>query len=356
MIQTKKSISYIGKYLFLFILNLLFSNEYTKAQDFHLSQIIQSPNLLNPGAIGVYNGWERYAIQQRNQWLGSSSTWMTTGASAEITLLKDMYRPKAHLGVGLQFYNDIGGTSRFGTQSGALNLSGILPLSSGSISLGVQAGFGAKRGDASKLLYESQWNGNEFDPTYVSGEAPGLNSFRYVDAGAGLFYSMDQENTSFSRNNRVKFQLGAAVYHANQPTLQYRSGSGETLHRKYVGMLNFGMDIPLTKWAWEAQGVQFVQGGHFETIVGGVIKRRFEEGSKITGYKQDASVGLGFHARVKDAIVPSLQVEWRGFHFGVSYDVTVSKLRTARGGSTIEFSLSYTNIKHALFTSQRRRR
>ncbi len=327
----------------------------SNAQDFHFSQVLQAPNLLNPGAVGVYDGWERYAVQHRNQWLGGNTTWMSTGCSADITLMKDMYRPKAHLGVGLQFYNDIGGAAKFGTQNASLTLSGILPTSNGTLSLGIQTGMGSRRGDPSKLLYESQWNtvNSTYDPTFASGETPGLSSFNYLDASTGIFYSLDGENVTFARNNNMKLQFGASVYHLNAPKMKYRTGSSETLNRKYVVMANFGIDIPNTKWAYDVQAVQFVQGGHFETIFGGVIKRRFEEGSKQTGFKRDASVGLGMYTRLKDAIVPTIQIDYRGFHFGISYDVTLSALGRAYKGGSLEFTLSYTNIKHALFTTRR---
>ena len=75
------------------------------AQDFHVTQILQSPNLLNPGAVGVYDGWERIAVQHRNQWLGGGTTYMTTGLAADANFFKNDRKPNAHLGVGVQFYD-----------------------------------------------------------------------------------------------------------------------------------------------------------------------------------------------------------------------------------------------------------
>jgi type IX secretion system PorP/SprF family membrane protein len=325
------------------------------AQDLHFSQVLQSPNLLNPGAVGVYDGWERVAVHHRNQWLAGNTSFMSTGINADATLFKDMLRPKAHLGVGLQFYNDIGGDSKFGTQTGALMLSGILPLGGGSqLSAGIQSGFGSRKGDMSQLLYDSQWNGSGYDATLPNGEIDGLNSFTYFDASTGLFYQFDGDRSNFSRNNDVKLQVGAAVYHANAPTLKYRTGSTEKLERKYVGMVNFSMDIPNTKWSYDVQAVQFVQGGHYETIFGGLLRRRFSEASKQTGFKRDASVGFGCYARLRDAIIPTVQIDYKGFRFGLSYDGTLSALRRTSGIGSIEFSLSYINLHHALFKTRRK--
>jgi len=320
------------------------------AQDLHFSQILQTPVLLNPGAVGVYDGWERAVIHHRNQWLGANTQFMSTSISADANFFKDTRRNSAYLGAGLSFYNDIGGNAKFGIQTGALTISGILPLGeSSSLSLGIQGGFGSRKGDMSKLLYESQWSGTGFDPTIASGEGDALNSFRYIDASTGIFYQFNGGKSTFARNNDTKFQVGFAVYHVNQPAMKYRAGGTERLSRKYTGMLNYSMDIPATSWAFDAQFVQFIQGGHYETILGGIVRRRFRDGTKQTGLSHQASFGFGAYARLKDALIPTIQVDLSGFRFGLSYDVTVSALRKAYSGGSIELSISYTNFHDALF-------
>lgn len=324
-------------------------------QDLHFSQILQSPVLLNPGAVGVYDGWERVTLHHRTQWLGASTTFQSTGLAADLTLFKNNLRPKAHLGVGVSFFNDFGGDAKFGIQTGALTISGILPVGrSSQISLGIQTGFGSRKGDVSKLVYGSQWNGNNgYDQTINSGEAAQLNAFSYFDASTGLFYQFDGDKSTFARNNDVKFQIGGSVYHANAPTLKYRDGASEKLARKYVGMMNYKMDIPNTKFGFDAQFVQFIQGGHYETIMGGLIRRRFKEGTKQTGFSQDASVGIGAYFRLRDAIIPTAQIDFRGFRIGLSYDMTISALRNAYSGGSVEISLSYINLSNALFKRRR---
>lgn len=326
------------------------------AQDFHVTQILQSSNLLNPGAVGVYDGWERVAIQHRNQWLGGGTTYMTTGLTADANFFKNDRKPKAHLGVGLQVYNDIAGSSGYGLQTGSVTVSGILPVGNGSqLSLGLQGGIGNRSGNMSRLIYDSQWNGTDgYDPTIVSGETGSLSSFIYPDVSTGLLYQFDGGQSSFARNNDMKFQAGFSVYHVNAPAIRFRTGSGEQLARKYVGMLKYSMDIPGTKMAFDAQFAQFVQGGHYESILGLILRRRFEDGGKITGLNQDAFLGLGVYTRLRDAISPTMQIDWRGFHFGVSYDMTLSALRHGYKGGSLEFSISYTNLNNAIFKTRRK--
>jgi hypothetical protein len=97
-----------------------------------------------------------------------------------------------------------------------------------------------------------------------------------------------------------------------------------------------------------------IQGPHLESIFGMMLRYRFQDGTKITGYSQDAYFGFGTYFRLNDAIVPSILVDWKGFKFGVSYDITVSTMRRAYGGGSLEFSLSYTNLNHALFKTRGR--
>lgn len=337
------------KKLFLFIASAGMAAA-VSAQDLHFSQVLQSPVLLNPGAVGVYDGWERAVIHHRNQWLGANTQFMSTAIAADVTFFKNPRRNTAYLGMGLSFYNDVGGDAKFGIQTGSMTFSGILPIGSASqLSLGIQAGFGSRKGDMSRLLYESQWTGAGFDPTVASGEGDALNAFQYLDASTGIFYQFDGGQSTFARNNDMKFQAGLAVYHANAPQMKYRLGGTEKLARKYVGMMNYAMDLPSTSWGFDVQFVQFIQGGHYETIFGGLLRKRFREGTKQTGFSQDASFGFGSYFRMKDAIIPTIQIDFKGFRFGLSYDITVSALRKAYSAGSIELSLSYTNFHHALF-------
>lgn len=339
--------------LSIFILTCV-SMSWSWSQDFHMTQILQSPNLINPGAIGVYNGWERIILQHRNQWLGGSTTFMSSGVAVDANFLKNEYRPNAHFAVGLQFYNDQAGSSKYGLQLGSLGINGILPIGGGhQLSLGLQVGMGFRHGNNDALIYDSQWNSNQYDPTILSGETGTLSTFNYIDASSGIYYQYDASQSTFARNKETKIEAGFAVYHINAPEMKYRTGSSEKLARKYVGTARFSSDIGDSKFAMDAQFVQFIQGGHYESILGLILRRRISDGSKQTGFNQDAFVGLGVYSRFKDAISPTLQVDWKGFHFGVTYDITYSTLRYGYKGGSLEFSLGYTNLKHALFKSRR---
>lgn len=313
--------------------------------------------MINPGATGVFDGWERMTINHRNQWLGSSTKFMSTAFAADVNLGKTRMNDKAYAGLGVMFFNDVGGDSNFGNTQGSLTLSGVLPMggSGHTLSLGIQGGFGQRKGDISSVSFMSQWGGAGFDPTILSGEINSITSFSYIDASSGLYYMFDGGQSTFSRNNDFKLQIGVSGFHLNAPKLKYTNGVvGERLHRKYVGHARVIAEIAGSKWSVDASALHFMQGGHHETILGMMMRYRFENGTKMTGLSHDAYIGFGSYFRWGDAIVPTVNIDWRGFQFGVSYDMTVSYLRKAYNGS-LEFSLSYVNRHDSLFKTRKRR-
>jgi type IX secretion system PorP/SprF family membrane protein len=338
------------KKIFLIFISL---GQYISAQDFHFSQTAQTPILINAAATGVFDGYERVIINQRNQWIGSSTQFSTTSIAADLNLFKTRNNDKAHLGLGLLFYNDIGGDSKFGNQTAGLNVSGILPTSNGHIfSAGIQSAYGNRKADLNRLSWGNQWNGTSYDANFASGEGS-IRNFSYLDVGAGLMYTYDGGENTFARNNDTKLQLGISVQHANQPTLKYSGITGESLYRKYVFHGSFLKEIPDSRLAYDLKLVQTFQGPHKQTLLGFHLKYRFNEGTKITGNSQESSFSFGMNFRVKDAIIPMVAYQHKAFRFGISYDATISKLRRTNAGS-LEFSLSYTNFHHALYKKRNR--
>lgn len=325
------------------------------AQDLHFTQTAQTPLLINPAATGVFDGWERVIINHRNQWLGASTQFMTTNIAADANFGKSTSENKAHLGLGLLFNNDVGGDSKFGGQTGALTLSGILPFGNSGhlLSAGIQTGFGNRSMNLSNVRFLSQWNGSQFDPTILSGEQNNSNSLYYFDASGGLYYVFNSAKASFKRNYDFKIQAGLAAFHINNPRLKYMTVDGDRLQRKYVAHLGVVADISNTNWSIDGNIVQVIQGAQMLSIASAMLRYRFQEGTKITGFSQDAYVGFGAYYRLKDAVAPAISLEWKGFKFYLSYDFTVSQLRKAYSGGTLEFSLAYANLHHALFKRRR---
>ncbi|MGB0932838.1 MAG: PorP/SprF family type IX secretion system membrane protein [Lishizhenia sp.] len=326
----------------------------TKAQDITFSQVAQTPLVINPALTGVFDGWERVTANHRSQWIGANTSFQTTSLSADLTIGKKNINDRAHLGLGLFMYNDVGGNANFGTKSAAMSLSGILPVGGGhTLSAGLQAGVGFRNGFIHNLTFENQWNGTEFDPDLPNGELGSLNSFIYPDISAGFNWMYDAKKSTFSRNENTKFMLGFAVFHANNPALEYTTGFSEQLYRKFVVHTSFSKEISRSNWVLDANAIQFFQGPHYQTMLGLIAKNRLSSGTKLTGNKQDSYIGFGLQTRIKDAIIPTMLLELKGFSFVLSYDITLSALRNTNGGGTLELSLTYRNLNHALFKRRR---
>ena len=327
------------------------------AQDLHFAQSSQTPLFINPASAGVFDGWERVVVNHRNQWLGSQTQFMTSAVSADINIGKTRFNDKAHLGLGIMFFNDIGGDSNFGNQTGSVTLSGILPMGKSGhiISLGVQGGFGSRRADLSGVTFMNQWDGSTFNPTINSGEQNTLSTFTYIDASAGFQYVYDGGKSSFARNNDFKLRFGLAGFHLNKPKMKYVDGSSDYLNQKFVGNVGFESDVVGKNLSLEGNFVQFIQGGSYESLLGFIMRYRFRSATKITGNIQDAFIGFGTYVRFKDALIPTVVLDWRGFQLGISYDVTISSLRRTNSGGSLEFSLAYQNLDHSLFKTKKRK-
>ncbi|MFT5778905.1 MAG: type IX secretion system PorP/SprF family membrane protein [Crocinitomicaceae bacterium] len=319
-------------------------------QDFHFAQSDQVPLLINPATAGVFEGWERIGINHRTQWVNTGTQFLSTSIAADANLWKSARRNTAHAGVGVLFFNDIGGDSKFGNQLGSLTFNGILPTGKTStISLGIQTGLGQRKADLSHVSFLNQWDGVEFDENQLSGEQNVLPSFIFMDASAGLFYVYSGKKNLRSRNSDFKFKIGVAGHHLNKPKLRYVNGSIDRLSRKFVVHASILGDIPGTKFAMDGSVLQFAQGGHLETLLGIRTRYRFEDGKKSRGMNHNSYAGFGLQLRLKDAIIPSLLLDIGGVKFVLSYDITISELRSAYSGGSIEFSITYVNKHRPLF-------
>lgn len=324
------------------------------AQDIHFTQAQQVPMLINPAATGMFNGWERVTVNHKNQWVNTGTKFFTSSIAADMNFFKPKRGNKAHMGFGIQLYNDIGGDSKFGTKQVLFNFSGIVPLGEmHSLSGGLQFGIGQRTGNLSGLIFPNQFDGEVLDPTINSGEYNNLVSFVYPEVSGGLFYRYGTQKVGFTRDDVTDFRIGVAYFHANRPNLSYRLGFTEQLYAKFVFHTSFLKDFSGSSFGVEAFFNEFVQGPHNETLIGAILRYRLSSGSKTTGLSRDAYIMPGVALRYNDAVCPLLYVQWNSFKLGISYDVTVSQFSKASRAGGLEFSLEYANLDFALFKRRR---
>ena len=174
-------------------------------QSTHFSQFYSTPMLINPAATGLTYGPYRVAANYRNQWNDAGSAYKTFTVSGDGHIMKSKLPEGNVLGLGLTLVNDK--TLEGAVQGNSVALSTAYHVALDevqSVGVGFQGTYNEKRVDFSRLHFENQYNGNDFDPSLPVGEALGDGKKYYFDVNAGAVYSFMDENRSFT--------AGAAVY------------------------------------------------------------------------------------------------------------------------------------------------
>ncbi len=304
----------------------------SQAQDIHFSQFYASPMTLNPAMTGFMNNCHRVALNYRNQYPQLYS-YSTFAVSYDAALMRGMMR-NDFAGAGITFYNDRQG-------DGALNNMQILgslayhkaidPNGKVLISVGVQGGWITKSINFQDLVFESQLDGNEFNPMLPNGEAIESNQFSYFDLRAGAMLSG-------RINKNVGIYGGAGYFHIFEPVETFLGDATNTLGARLVAHL--GADIRATRSISIAPNFIFMtQSAAREIVVGSNFGYHFAGASKDS---DGTAVYLGASYRIGDNVIALIGAEFNNLKIGISYDINLSTLKTASlGQGGIELSVGY---------------
>jgi type IX secretion system PorP/SprF family membrane protein len=331
-----------------FILSFIIATQFTLAQDLHLSQIDKTIAMINPALTANYDGWEKLSFQHRSQWLGSGTQFTTSYGMAEFSIGRNKLMTKPFVGLGIYFTNDVGGDSKMSLKSSGLTLSGNLPLTKDKwFSAGIQASYTNRSADFSNLLFYSQWNGTQLDPSVNSGELNNYAAYSYLDAGAGFSYNYRSRPNIPVAGELLDFQIGVSFMHLNRPNIRFTSFTDDNLYIK--SCIHSNLKYALTDRAiLEFSAAQFFQGPHRETNVGLFYKTVLRESSRYTNLKNVKYFTLGSYARFTGILTPFCSIDIGSLKLGVSYDVELGKISRAYKQSA-EVSLSYLFSKKSIF-------
>lgn len=324
------------------------------AQDYHLTQMDKTMSIWNPSATAMHQGFEKISLQNRNQWLGAGTQFMTSYGMGEFAAGKSKRNDKAYAGIGVFFSNDVGGDSKMTQKSFGTSFSGHLPLAKGHwLSAGIQTAFCNRSADFSRLLYYSQWNGSSLDPNVYSGEANDFTSFSYLDAGLGMNYRYIPGNKPNLSSGQFAFLGGFSIAHVNSPSLNYNSLTTDRLYRKYClhTQLKYAFD---TRSSMELSIMQYFQGAHKETILGLFYRSKIRGVSEITDLVNSQSVLMGCYFRSMGTMAPYVCLTLGSIDVGLSYDIDLGSISSAYRHS-IEVNFAYTFTKKSLFNGNRLR-
>ncbi len=358
-----KKVNAFGLYIFL-ILN--FSFLISSSQDIHYSLFTQSPLTINPAQAGT-TAWIRGVINYKNQWAGIPVPYTTIAASFDEKIKKRWHQrekktrtllfrsiSESGIGWGVNLYNDEAGDGHIGTLQGNFALAYQLLLSKESmLAAGLQAGIVQRSITYSGLYWESQYDINAasgFDPGADPNEDFSSSHYMYPDVAAGMVYTYKKNERYMRGNDQKDLQFGAGVYHLNRPKYSFL-GTEERIYPRLnihasgiYGISNTNISL--------MPGILFSkQGPNREFLIGTLFRYMLKEDSKYTGYVKGATIAAGGYYRNKDAFVVAGIFEFSSYSIGVSYDINVSKLKTAtdgRGG--VEVVLRFLNPSPFLFS------
>lgn len=327
--------------LFILTIVLLFPIGKTVAQDIHFSQFNQSAMNLNPANTGRFNGDLRLATSHRRQWAAIGVPYTTFSVAGDGNL-QTLSPALGRISAGLLLNQDQAGDGQMKTLEASLQVCSRFYLaddSTSSIRLGISAGFGQRSVQFSLLTFDSQFNGDVFDPLAPIGENPTDNRIGWFDLGTGFTF----EKTNDSRH----FSFGVSAAHLNRPMQSFYA---EDVRRPVLWQAHADYAMRIREsLTFHPTLLLMRQGSYREAIAGTEFKIPLRE-STI----RSLAAGMTLHYRFNDAIVPGFALYMNKFRLGVSYDVNVSGLSKAtngRGGP--EFSLVYVARKIKAQTQRR---
>lgn len=326
---------------------------HTKAQDTQFSQFNEHHSLLNPALIGA-NDNLRIVGGQRNQWKAAGSPFSTYGLGVEVRppgrKKKTAGRYSSRrgkkvgmLGGGLSVYSDNSADGTFKQLQANLALATYVPTGEKSFfSAAVQGGFSQYTIDGGNLLYPSQFDGKGYSSSATSGETWGGRTLNTNDLAAGIIWSYGHNVRGFTDQREVKFKIGFAAYHLLPTNLYYINRSKNVLLPRYCGHLEVIHSLGNMNYSLASTLMYQMQGPYTQITGGSMLRFYSRHDTKYTGNLKRTTVGFGLYYRVKDALISTLLIEWHEqFSTGISYDISMSKMRyaTYRGG--LEISLRY---------------
>lgn len=343
------------KRIYILLIALLLHSQYF-GQDIHFVQTSATPILLNPAATGVFPGWERVSVAHRQQWFTLGSPYMTTQISADLNLFKQIQnKQKAHMGLGVNFFNDIAGDGKMGINQGSLLLSGIVNITEDqTISAGLEIGAAQQSINMNNLTWGSQFNGDGFDKDIIAAEGNSAASLVYADIGAGIYYNLQNVTSTLSRKEVQRLYAGVSYYHINAPKREFYNGSIDQLARKFVGLAGAEIDIPNSKFVFAPSFAAIFQGPNRMLLGTLAAKFRVKDGTKYTGIYNNTYLNFGLNYRNADAIAPMVGMEINNYRFGIAYEFNISPLQASTNSQgSFEISFQWANFQTAMFQGRR---
>lgn len=300
------------------------------AQDVHFSQFYNAPLSLNPALAGAFEEDVRFAAAYRNQWssvpVPYESFFGTYDQKVFPPWLGDNW-----LGLGGAFAYDQAGDANLSWLQLALFGAFHWRAAAGhSLSAGLQLRFGQRALEPGQFSFADQFTDSFFDPAAPTAESFAATSAGYFSLGSGFNWFYQPEES------RSRAWAGLSATHLNQPALSFMNDG--TVSLPVLFTLNAQGLLELAeRWDLAANLLGQRQGAYQE--IAGMAGGRFHV-SQDKGRELALQLGAGY--RLGDALIGYLDVYYKNWRFGLSYDANTSPFiaATSRNGGP-EFSVQY---------------
>lgn len=294
------------------------------AQDIHFSQFYENAILRNPGLTGIFSGDVKGGVNYRSQWGQISIPFTTVLASVEMR--KQVNEETGDcVSFGLTATHDKAGSIDFASLQvyPAIAYNKALEDAHGTfLTLGFAAGYIQRSTNPAKMTFSSQYQNGQYNPSNANGETMNFNRVNHFDMGAGLSL-----NSSLGARNNVNYYIGASAYHILRPKNAFNNSDAFTrLNMKWQG--NLGIKAQITNQFGLLVHANYTnQAPYNEMILGGLLSYRTtdQNAKPFTFY-------IGSFYRFRDAIIPTLKMDYKMYSVTVSYDLNNSGLKTASNG------------------------
>ncbi|MFT5262637.1 MAG: type IX secretion system PorP/SprF family membrane protein [Polaribacter sp.] len=304
-----------------------------QSQDIHYSQYYNSPLNISPALTGMYNGDMRFMGNYRDQWSSVPVDYRTYTAAFDMKYFHKKLE-NGFFGGGIVLNTDKAGDSELGMTQVALSGAYTQRLNDNNMmTAGFQFGVGQRSFSLNALKFENQWNGDVYEATAGTGENFSNTSVAFVDVGAGFNWRLQ-----FDEGLR-RLDIGVGAFHLNKPQQKFYEGGDVALPMRLSFYASGEAEVN-ELWSVVFHGIAQFQGPNKEGITGTGVKYWL---NKARGKEMAIQLGTAYRFFGRsDAVIPSVELQYLAWKFGLSYDINLSDFDVAtnsRGG--LELSLIY---------------
>lgn len=294
-----------------------------RAQDNQISQPDASPVMFNPANTGMLKYTDlRISALYRSQWSSLSTSFNTFAMSFDMAY-QDRW------GFGAVFVNsdeaNVISTSNF-------LLSGGYQVSDPNqtkyvLTAGLQLGFIYKRINSNNMIFDSQFDGYNFDGELPSFEQFDKHARMMIDGNIGVSFK------STDRTKKINPFADLAVFHVTSPNESFIGEKKSKLPVKFMG--NLGARMSLNRELYIEPAVTFWKQRESQQFL--INTMAYYE---VRGTPYQILGGLGY--RTADAAIVHAGVRHNANIFRISYDVNVSDLSAySNNRGALEFTVIY---------------